>query len=94
MPTSAPAHAGKNLNQPNELLEVKHHANGWTTERRQRQAELIKQWQPWKHSTGARTTDGKAKVSRNAYKGGLRTILQNIAAILRDQKRVINKPKL
>ena len=42
--------------------------NGWTTERRQRQSQLIKQWQPWEHSTGSRTAEGKAKVSRNACK--------------------------
>ncbi len=32
----------------------------WTTQERQRQAQLIKQWQTWQHSTGARTIEGKA----------------------------------
>jgi hypothetical protein len=64
--------------------------NGWTTERRQRQAQLIKQWQPWKHSTGAKTIEGKAKVSRNAFKGGLRAILKDAAKYLRDQKQFVN----
>lgn len=59
-------------------------------ERRQRQAQLIKQWQPWQHSTGAKTIDGKAKVSRNAFKGGLRAILKDAAKYLRDQKQFIN----
>ena len=63
--------------------------NGWTAERRQRQAQLIKQWQPWKHSTGARTTAGKAKVSRNAFKGGFRVLLQDAAKYLREQKQFI-----
>ena len=36
-------------------------ANGWTPERRARQAELIRNWKPWERSTGPRTTDGKAR---------------------------------
>jgi len=42
--------------------------NGWTPERRARQAELIRQWRPWERSTGARTPEGKAKSSQNARK--------------------------
>ena len=34
-------------------------ANGWTPERRARQAERIKQWRPWNRSTGPKTTEGK-----------------------------------
>jgi len=64
--------------------------NGWTTERRQRQAQLIQQWQPWQHSTGAKTIEGKAEVSRNAFKGGFRTTLQSAARYLREQKRLID----
>lgn len=60
--------------------------NGWTTERRQRQALLIQQWQPWQHSTGARTLAGKVKVSRNAYKGGFRLQLKELNQLLREQK--------
>ena len=48
----------------------------WTPAERQRQAQLIKQWQPWQHSTGARTIEGKAVASRNAFKGGLRQELK------------------
>jgi len=44
--------------------------NGWTPERRKRQAELIKSWQPWTRSTGARTSAGKARSSLNAVKHG------------------------
>ena len=40
----------------------------WTTEARQRQAELIRTWQPWTRSTGARTPAGKAIVSQNRQK--------------------------
>jgi hypothetical protein len=42
----------------------------WTAEARAKQAALITAWQPWCASTGPRTADGKAKVARNADKGG------------------------
>lgn len=45
-------------------------ANGWTLERRARQAALIRHWQPWKKSTGPKSEAGKARVARNADKGG------------------------
>jgi len=45
-------------------------ANGWTPERRARQAELIQQWRPWEKSTGPKTEAGKRGASQNAYKGG------------------------
>ena len=48
--------------------------NGWTPERRARQAEMIRQWQPWQQSTGAKTAEGKAKSSRNAWKHGARSV--------------------
>lgn len=50
--------------------------NGWTPERRKRQSELIKAWKPWKHSTGAKTTEGKLKSSQNALKHGAYSIAQ------------------
>ena len=56
-------------------------ANGWTAERKARQAELIKQWQPWKHSTGATTAAGKAKSSKNAFKGGLMKQVKGLRSI-------------
>lgn len=45
-------------------------ANGWTPERRAKQAEAIRKWRPWEKSTGPKTDEGKAKVARNGYKGG------------------------
>lgn len=33
----------------------------WTPAERQRQSEIIKQWQPWTRSTGARTPEGTAR---------------------------------
>ena len=53
-------------------------AHGWTLERRQRQAELIRQWKPWEKSTGPRTAAGKALASRNAWQGGIRPQLRNL----------------
>ena len=41
-------------------------ANGWTPERRARQAALIRTWQPWARSTGPRTAEGRAQAARNA----------------------------
>jgi len=57
--------------------------NGWTQERRKRQAELIKNWKPWAHSTGPRTAEGKAKTARNADKGGSRQMLRELSRTLR-----------
>jgi hypothetical protein len=66
---------------PKELLEVM--ANGWTQERRARQAKAIRRWRPWKHSTGPRTAEGKARSSRNAWKGGQREMARALARFLR-----------
>ena len=54
-----------------------------TAEHRRLRAELIRQWRPWEHSTGPRTAAGKAKVSRNADKGGRRDKLCLLARLLR-----------
>lgn len=48
-------------------------ANGWTPERRARQAQLIRQWQPWNRSTGPQSEEGKRASCRNALKHGLRS---------------------
>lgn len=60
-------------------------ANGWTPERRARQSELIRQWQPWRKSSGPVSAEGKAKSARNAWKGGIRPLLRNLARELREQ---------
>ncbi len=59
-------------------------ANGWTPERRARQAELIKQWRPWEKSTGPTSKEGKKRSSRNAWKGGVRPDLRELARLLRE----------
>lgn len=60
-------------------------ANGWTAGRRRRQARMIRHWRPWERSTGPRTAAGKARASRNAFKGGTRQILRELARILRSR---------
>jgi hypothetical protein len=44
-------------------------ARQWTDEQRARQSAMIRQWKPWKHSTGARTPEGKAVSSQNVIVG-------------------------
>jgi len=44
-------------------------ANGWTPERRARQAEAIRRWKPWEKSTGPVTAAGKRRAAKNAAKG-------------------------
>ena len=64
--------------------------NGWTEERRQRQRELIQRWKPWERSIGPKTRKGKAKVSQNGYKGGVRPMLRQLAEILREQEKALD----
>jgi len=52
---------------------------GWTAERRAKQAKAIMQWKPWTRSTGSRTSAGKARASRNAYRDGHRLLLRQLA---------------
>lgn len=62
-------------------------ANGWTPERRQRQAELVRQWRPWAKSTGPRSLEGKERVSRNAWKGGHRSKLLELTKMVNKELR-------
>ena len=48
-------------------------AKGWSPERRARQAQRIREWQPWRRSTGPKTGPGKARSAANAVKHGFRT---------------------
>ena len=68
-------------------------ANGWTPERRVRQSELIHTWRPWEQSTGPRSEAGKARVSRNAYRGAawreVRDLTKATNAALREQLSVV-----
>ena len=59
-----------------------------TLEHRQQRAELVRAWEPWKRSTGPRTAEGKAKAARNAWKGGERVLLRELARLLRARRLV------
>jgi hypothetical protein len=69
-------------------------ANGWTPERRARQAALIRTWKPWTQATGPRTPDGKATASRNAYKGGqwleMRELLRLVNAEVKASRDLVD----
>lgn len=68
-------------------------AHYWTAEKRQEQRERINNAKPWLKSTGATTPEGKAKVSRNAYKGGhiarIRELTKQTNAMLKEQKAAL-----
>jgi len=89
----AASRAGESRSQQTELLECSL-ATGWTPERRVRQAALIRTWKPWRQATGPRTSDGKAKASRNAWKGGhwltLRELSRMVNAEIREAGDLID----
>ena len=62
-------------------------AKGCTQGGRTRQAVLIQCWKPWQRSTGPRTSEGKARVVQNAYKGGTRSMLRALSRLLKDQEK-------
>lgn len=66
-------------------------ARQWTLSQRKQQAELIRQWQPWKHSTGARTPQGKAVSSQNAFKHGMSKLLKEMRILLKRQKQQLTQ---
>lgn len=57
--------------------------NGWTPERRAKQALAIRQSQPWTKSTGPRTPEGKARSARNGRLAGLHKELYRLNKVLR-----------
>jgi hypothetical protein len=63
-------------------------ARNWTPEQRARQAEAIRAWQPWQHSTGARTPEGKAISSRNAFRSTIRKHLLFARWLLKQGNRL------
>ena len=69
--------------------------NGWTPERRARQAQAIRRWRPWEHSTGPRTAEGKARSARNAYTGGHwrqeRELLKTLRQALLEQREALRR---
>jgi hypothetical protein len=68
----------------------------WTPEAREKQRQLIKQWQPWERSTGPRTEQGKEISSQNARRtalsdkelvAGLRKMRHELGAIAKVQQK-------
>ena len=66
-------------------------ARQWTAEQRKQQSLKIRQWQPWQDSTGAKTVEGKAKASRNAFKGGFKKQLREFSKLLKVQRKELNR---
>ena len=63
-------------------------ANGWTSERRARQAAAIHRWKPWKTRQAHATSEGKKTASRNAWRGGERPALRELLRVLRTADRL------
>jgi hypothetical protein len=63
----------------------------WTLEQRQQQREAIRRWKPWEQSTGPKSTEGKATVSRNGWTGGTRAMLRELARALREQQETLDR---
>jgi hypothetical protein len=62
-------------------------ARNWTPEQRRQQAEKIRAWSPWAKATGPRSDEGKARASRNAWMGGCRITLRELAQALARQRQ-------
>ena len=60
-------------------------ATTWSLERKAKQSQAIRQWQPWLKSTGAKTAEGKGVISRNAYKGGHRPYMRQVSRELTEE---------
>jgi hypothetical protein len=69
--------------------------SGWTEEKRQAERNRINQTKPWLKSTGAKTQEGKAICSQNAFKGGLHERINRLRvqvnAMLKEQKEALNR---
>ena len=55
------------------------------------ESELIQNWRPWDKSTGAITPEGKAVSSRNAHKGGIRSLCKEMNTLLREHKEAMKR---
>jgi len=64
-----------------------------TPEHRALRAKLIRRWKPWEKSTGPKSAEGKAKVSRNGYKGGHRTVMRELSRLLKEQRENLKRIK-
>lgn len=68
-------------------------SNGWTAERKLRQAELIRRWAPWERSTGPKSEEGKARSARNADKpnsmGRQLTELKQLVRAIKTESKMV-----
>ena len=62
-----------------------------TADHRRLMGGLVLVWKPWEQSTGPRTEQDKAKVAKNAFKGGWRDEIKSLRALLRAQDRAITE---
>ena len=53
-----------------------------TSERRAQQSARIRTWKPWTRATGPRTPEGKARASRNAWRGGTWKMLRELSRLV------------
>ena len=65
-------------------------ARQWTQAQRERQAKLIHRWKPWEKSTSARTPEGKAISSKNAYRYALREVYREMTRVNREMLNYLN----
>ena len=69
-----------------------------TPEHRQLRSELIRRWRPWERSTGPRTPEGKARSSRNRWRGGqreqLRALMRGLNDTLNDQAEALDEVEI
>lgn len=57
-------------------------ARKWTKEQRDLQAQNIHLWEPWKYSTGPRTSEGIEKIGLNAKRHGLSRLYKLIRSAI------------
>ncbi len=67
----------------------------WSEESRENQRQQIRIHKPWKHSTGAKTADGKKMSSQNADKGKgeLRSIRKQISKLHKERLKITRSLK-
>ena len=62
-------------------------AKGWTPERSKQQSRAIRRWKPWQQSTGPKSPEGRAVVTRNAWRRGHWMMLRQAVEELNDAMR-------